>query len=225
LKYFYLIILPILFSCAKKTHDIPLRNYFPSEEGRKYVYNYTNNNKNFGSTESVLIKVKIKDNPDVYCYVAPDEISSTNPTLASYHFLEGIFCFSGDTVKISPRFTLLEPDTASIYNQFQPFFKPFVNIKDEITIKFSQEIIYTYRISKYEKVKTPMGKFNCIKIDYTRYDLVPLNMRGNDFILYEGVNYPAFSKTASAWLAADIGMIKWERYTGRIDKLKSYSKK
>lgn len=192
--------------CSGQDHD-RASAYFPLVEGATYTYKGVFQEKEFSKTIKVYTHEK-DDGTKIYYFHNVDFETSINPILFNEMIASGVFIKNGDKVWILYAYSKMQLYKLDVTTKKRFLESPLIIDPKPKTIIDNSEMTVTYVIENYEDVQVPAGAFQrCVKIRLntkTKY--------GNEYVEY-------------AWLAKNIGLVKWQRDNGRIDELSEYSLK
>jgi len=189
----------ILFSnCGKRVSS---SEFFPLVEGSKYVYRGTTTD---GKVLIYTIIVKafiLPDDSKVFYFI--DILDQGNSIIGSNMFGLGSYFFDNSRLWTIESFWTEELQKINISKKQL--------LLDSLLIPTSSSLITTESksikilLEKFEYVSVPAGNFkHCAKLKITtKYH------SGKEYISY-------------VWLARGVGLIKWQKGTGKVDELISY---
>ncbi|MFC1853670.1 hypothetical protein ACFL27_26095 [candidate division CSSED10-310 bacterium] len=174
-------------------------NYFPLVLNTHYTYKVFFQDNEF--LEELVVKDFTKDGIHGYYFAHTDKrklesmvIADTMFGLGAYSIDDGVLYTLSSSRDKEGKFTLLSMKQKFLPNPIQP--------GDKTTFKapfFPGKIVLT--IVGFEALRVPAGLYNnCVKI---KKEYIGAGGTESEYI----------------WLADNIGMVKWQRKTGRIDEL------
>lgn len=192
---------------GKEDVTVKAGDYFPLVEGTEYEYQGTFEGDTYKSSLVVRCSGGLSSNP-LYYFAEKDDVDKSNYIIGANVFGLGAYAKVKGKIVTCEAFWFedleaVKPDTAQALLEFP--------LKDKAELKLTAhdgKQAFTLTVGGQEDVKVPAGTFKgCWKIAIV--DAWPKDKK-----TYEG----------AVWLAADVGVVKWLRSTGRVDELVKVTK-
>jgi thiol-disulfide isomerase/thioredoxin len=210
LKFIIIILLVIIFQ-SLKLHAIERKNdnYFPLVDYSLYTYEGKYKDKTYKDT--IILKTFSNESLRGYYFVKKQDFVKKNYGRASIDtnmFGLGFYYKEGDKLYTTKCKNVKELNSLS---------------------KFDREVMLIFPLKKGKKNiihDMKILKYSLLKMEITVIDFETVNVLAGKFdncakIKIE-TRLPFTKETAYVWLAKNIGLVKWERTTKRIDELVSW---
>lgn len=178
-------------------------SFFPLVVGSRYTYFATFNGREFNST--VLVRRAQADGQELYYFVNELDATDANPYMGSSNIGDGAYAMRADGVYVAPVGFLAKVQGVSAESmQLMLALPPKVKAKTSVEVDPNQHWSHDYVVDAIETVNVPAGTFQ----GSARLTLTSVADDG--------------SETSKIWLAPGVGLVRWERASGRVDELVSY---
>ena len=184
---------------------VPLsESFLPLVDGARYDYNAKFKGRKINTT--VLLK-QLPGTKDLFYFVDEEDKDKQNPLISSSNIGEGVYSVRADGIYTGVA-TFFEHTSKVQKNSMQLLLAtpPKVHAKTTVMIDPRQNWTREHVVTAIETVKVPAGTFNgCVHLSITS--------KADDD---DG------AETSQAWLAPGVGLVRWERASGRVDELASF---
>jgi len=177
-------------------------SYFPLVEGTEYTYRGTFMGKTY--TDRVGVRKLTKGDATGFYFVKFDDAGKPTLVLTGNMIGHGLL-FTSDT-GLATVDVLFTADVDSKFGGTRQSMFSFPLTKGGKHVVKAGKGTWTYTVVGTEDVTVPLGAFkDCMKIKINED--------------WETAHYEGY-----AWLAKGVGVVKWQRSTGRVDELVSIKK-
>lgn len=191
-------LLIILIAPFLSGQTIKIKKYFPLKEGDQYSYKSTFNNKEY--SEKLECRTVTTSRGETIFYF--DDVLNPSTIIGSNMFGLGSYKVDAEGIMALETFwrkDIEKLDTLKPHLMLPKKFK----LQDSISLEIdNRSTLFTINFLALESITVPAGEFkNCLKV----------HIRS---VWDSGTVYHEY-----IWLAKGIGMVKWQRTTGKIEEL------
>lgn len=201
-------------------------DYFPLIEGSTYTYHGIFNGKNGVVTSDVTMVVKSgkRDDVEYFYFINPKDERDPNANIGVHGIGRGLYRNQDGNIGVIE--CLLKSAIAlTPLKDWAVILKSAPEFGQNVERKPPGGMTTTWKVEGFEDVTVPAGTFKqCLKI--RTEEIVPERKRP-EWRMPNGDIQPAKIEpeqrsSGYAWLAKGVGMVKWQRHTGRVDELTAY---
>ena len=193
----------ILFvSFNTNAQSVSFKDYFPLKNGKINIYNISQVSENKvepSSDDSSICKSYTIKEKEIF-YFDDHLISDDYTIIGSQSFPFGVFYYDSGNFMFSPIFWKYELKEANL-NYFKILFPKDIQIDSAYYSQDGDEK-RTYRFTGFETIERENVSFNnCLKLTVTQ-------------------DWPTAQYIDTVWFLKDVGIVKWQRGTGRLEEIK-----
>jgi hypothetical protein len=186
--------------------DSEAKSFLPLIPESTYSYSFTYKERK--GTETLVVKSAKQAGVELFYFIRENESNNPQALLASTSLGLGVY------VKQEGGIATLECYDKSTLNRLVPKIPTLIlKVRPEAGQSFTVahgDLKHTYRVEGREDVVVAAGTFkDCLKLK-----LEEIEKRAPPA--------PDVTRTGFVWLAQGVGVVKWQRVTGRVDELNAY---
>lgn len=199
--------------------------YFPLIENSTYTYHGVFNSKTGVVTSDItwVVKAEKRQETSFYFFLNQKDERNPNADIGSNGIGRGLYSSVDGNIG-AIECGLKTAINATPLKDWTIILKNPPEVGQNAERKIPAETL-TWKVEGFEDVTVPAGTFKkCVKIKTE--EIVPERKRP-EFRLPNGEVVPATTEpekrySGYAWLAKGVGMVKWQRHTGRVDELTGF---